>query len=369
MGSSVGIDGIGTHWYVATVTPLLPGECASVDSIQVTIQEAPLVSFSTSGEICDGLVQLTANVSNALPGEVFTYDWSSMALPDVQTVNLGPSTGPITYSLRVGSNLRTCVTNADTTFQVNEPIEIILTAGQACDDGQPIAITSQVNTTVTYDWSFNNTSLGLTTADIEVMDEGLYTLTASTDECVAEACWKIVRAPFTEGNLPTEVLICPDDPNPDVNSVLLDPGGNFITYEWVLNGGSAVTDPTFLADQEGTLEVTLTNGFNCVDFHTIPILENCIPRISAPNAFSPNGNAQNDFFSVFSAFVTDFEIFIYNRWGEIVFHSEDKDFGWDGKVNGSPAPVGTYAYVIRFSSEYDISGQTHEQRGGVTLLR
>ncbi|MCG8318023.1 MAG: PKD domain-containing protein [Cytophagales bacterium] len=369
IGATVGINQIGTHRYYVTVRDLVGGACDTTDSIDVTIQNPPVITFSTNGDICDGQVQLSANVQNALPGEVFSYDWSSTSFPDVQTINVGPSVDPVMHLVRVGSNLRTCIASADTTFKVNEPIEIILTPEQACDDGQPVTITAEVvQTNVTYTWAFNGGALGFTTPEIEAVDEGRYTVTVSNADCSSEESVDLIRAPFTQGDLPSEAIICPADPNPDVNSVLLDPGSGFMSYEWVFNG-STTTTPTFLATQEGIIEVSLTNSFNCTDRRRVDILEDCVPRLSAPNAFSPNGNDQNETFSVFTNFVTEFEIFIYNRWGELVFHSTDKDFQWDGSFGGKPAPIGTYAYVIRFKSEYDRTNRTLEQRGGVTLLR
>ena len=95
--------------------------------------------------------------------------------------------------------------------------------------------------------------------------------------------------------------------------------------------------------------------------------------ITAPNAFSPNGNSQNDEFFVFSTFVSDdFEILLYNRWGELVFQSDDKDFKWNGGYNNQASdilPGGTYVYVIKFVSEYQPERGIQEKRGGVVLLR
>ena len=368
-GATVGINALGINRYFVTVVDLNGNSCNTTDSIDVTIQEAPVITFSTTGDVCDGQVQLSANVQNALPGEVFSYDWSNTSFPDVQTINIGPSPTEITHMVRVGSNLRTCVSSADTTFQVNEPIEIVLDPEQACDDGQPVTITAEVaEPGVTYTWAFNGGALGFTTPEIEAVDEGLYTVTVSNAECSEDESINMIRAPFTPGDLPPEAVICPADPNPDANSVLLDPGSRFSSYEWIFNGGTATT-PTFLATEEGTIEVNLTNDFNCTDRRTVDIVEDCIPRLSAPNAFSPNGNAQNETFSVFTTFVTEFEIFIYNRWGELVYHSTDKNFQWDGSFGGKPAPIGTYAYVIRFKSEFDRTNRTLEQRGGVSLIR
>ena len=56
-------------------------------------------------------------------------------------------------------------------------------------------------------------------------------------------------------------------------------------------------------------------------------------KISAPNAFSPNGNSQNENFFVYpNLFIDHFEIFIYTRWGEQIYYSNDKNFIWDGTI-------------------------------------
>ena len=68
----------------------------------------------------------------------------------------------------------------------------------------------------------------------------------------------------------------------------------------------------------------------------------------------------------------DFEIFLYNRWGELVYQSNDKNFRWNGGYNNdasSPMPSGTYVYVIKFVSEYQPERGIQEKRGGVVLLR
>ena len=90
-----------------------------------------------------------------------------------------------------------------------------------------------------------------------------------------------------------------------------------------------------------------------------------------PTAFAPGRN--NPTFQVFpNEYVTGFEILIYNRWGELVhiYEGEAEQFAWGGLLdNGSDAPAGTYAYVMRYTSEFDPGRGVIEQRGGVVLLR
>ena len=63
---------------------------------------------------------------------------------------------------------------------------------------------------------------------------------------------------------------------------------------------------------------------------------------------------------------------IYNRWGELVFESKDKNFKWNGGYNnnaGQPLPGGTYAYVFKYESSFRPDKGLQEQRGGVVLIR
>jgi gliding motility-associated-like protein len=90
------------------------------------------------------------------------------------------------------------------------------------------------------------------------------------------------------------------------------------------------------------------------------------PAVYVPTAFTPNGDGTNDVFIAKSRFVKTLEMTIYNRWGEPVFKTTDLKTGWDGKVNGTDAPVGTYAYVINVEGN---KGESSTERGSISLIR
>lgn len=69
--------------------------------------------------------------------------------------------------------------------------------------------------------------------------------------------------------------------------------------------------------------------------------------LAVPNAFTPNNDGQNDEFRVAYRSLREFHIWVYNRWGKLVYESVDPAKGWDGTINGRPAAVGAYYYVIR----------------------
>jgi len=91
------------------------------------------------------------------------------------------------------------------------------------------------------------------------------------------------------------------------------------------------------------------------------------------NSFSPNGDNINDYFYIqgeVNALVQD--LFIYDRWGEMVFSSEDRFFQWNGGYNNDisrPLPPGTYSYVVQYIGSYRKNEGVKEKRGGVALIR
>jgi gliding motility-associated-like protein len=88
--------------------------------------------------------------------------------------------------------------------------------------------------------------------------------------------------------------------------------------------------------------------------------------IVAPNAFSPNGDGQNDFFTITLRNILKFDIMIYDRWGNLLYQSQDPGFKWDGTVNNIPLPEGVYVYVITALSTLD---DNMELNGSITLVR
>ena len=90
------------------------------------------------------------------------------------------------------------------------------------------------------------------------------------------------------------------------------------------------------------------------------------PKLSYPTAFTPNGDGLNDRFIVFGQFINSFRMSIFNRWGELVFTTEDMNQGWDGTRDGKQMPEGSYAFRADL---IDNLGRTFNETGGVLLLR
>ncbi|HET8572352.1 MAG TPA: gliding motility-associated C-terminal domain-containing protein [Edaphocola sp.] len=86
-----------------------------------------------------------------------------------------------------------------------------------------------------------------------------------------------------------------------------------------------------------------------------------------PNAFTPNNDGKNDIFKIrnFSnQKLLEFKVF--NRWGTILFHTQDPKDGWDGTFKNNPQPIGVYGYVIRIAYPDNI---VETYKGTITLIR
>jgi gliding motility-associated-like protein len=87
-----------------------------------------------------------------------------------------------------------------------------------------------------------------------------------------------------------------------------------------------------------------------------------------PNAFTPNADGINDRFNGKGDEFSNYKMLIFDRWGELIFSTSDKDAGWDGRANGGNelAQIGVYIYKIALT---DFKGTNHQYEGSVTLVR
>jgi gliding motility-associated-like protein len=89
-------------------------------------------------------------------------------------------------------------------------------------------------------------------------------------------------------------------------------------------------------------------------------------RLILPNAFSPNQDGLNDTFGVFGTFITTYQLQIFNRWGELIYFTDNINDRWDGRFKGAEVGAGQYAYAIEAQ---DTQGQRIRRRGILTIIK
>jgi gliding motility-associated-like protein len=308
----VNTDSVGVFTYaIQVIEPR--NECAGSDTIQITIRETPdvITDFTPPSDcgVSDASVAFDINSQGS-----FLYSFIN---PDTSLVDNidGPASGPTIGDLGIGTynlsveNLVTGCTFRESLFVEND-VPFDLTASNLPD----------CNTDV---------SLQLTLTGTQLPESANVYVTTATNDTL-----------FTQLNRRPPFLFSPN----------LENGEYFVTVTDALTGCAQV-------------DSVLVQPF-------IPGPGDCLPAILAPNAFSPNGNSANEeFFIIPNPYIGDFEIYIYTRWGELVYFSENINFRWDGTYENKVLPVGTYAYVIRFTSIEDPSIGEQIQYGSVTLVR
>lgn len=90
------------------------------------------------------------------------------------------------------------------------------------------------------------------------------------------------------------------------------------------------------------------------------------PNLFYPGSFTPNGDLLNDTFKVFGRYTSKVEFKIFNRWGELLFSTEDISQSWDGTFKGEKMPEGTYVFRAILT---DQTGKTYERAGTIVLLK
>jgi gliding motility-associated-like protein len=90
-------------------------------------------------------------------------------------------------------------------------------------------------------------------------------------------------------------------------------------------------------------------------------------KLFFPNAFSPNGDGENDVWKIYGDCIVEMEIKIFNRWGEVVYSSTSPDDIWDGMVRGKQAEAAVFYYIFNGSTT---DGEVFEGlKGTITLMK
>ncbi|TNE59026.1 MAG: PKD domain-containing protein [Bacteroidetes bacterium] len=152
----------------------------------------------------------------------------------------------------------------------------------------------------------------------------------------------------------------------------LSTGANRWNWTFDEYGTTTQQDPLFTFPDTGLMKVTLiaTHPEGCKDSLSKYLDFSPVITWYMPNAFTPNGDGQNDGFrgKGFLEGATAFQMTIWNRWGELVFETENPDDEWNGRQmnTGEMSPEGVYVYVVTFTGP---RGQKEEFKGYATLLR
>jgi gliding motility-associated-like protein len=143
-------------------------------------------------------------------------------------------------------------------------------------------------------------------------------------------------------------------------------------YSYYIIGGDTILGAlsSYSFTEEGTYDVTqvVVNAAGCEDSETQQVRVEYGTEYYIPTAFTPNNDGHNDVFKVEGSDVHQFNLIIFDRWGQEIFSTTDIEQGWDGRFSESaePAPEGVYIYRMEMRNK---ENHAIEERGSVTLFR
>ncbi|WP_106603096.1 T9SS type B sorting domain-containing protein [Chitinophaga ginsengisoli] len=190
-----------------------------------------------------------------------------------------------------------------------------------------------------------------------VRQTGYYWVQAKVGRCIDSDTIHVQFEDTLRTNLGADTLLC-------IGEVYnLHPDGAGMQYKW--QDSSSL--PLFPVTQAGHYAIVATNSCGqSIDEVDITFQE-CGCQVYLPTAFTPNADGLNDYFRPkFRCAIADFELVLFNRWGQRIYYTTDPGVGWKGTWDKGRVPVGTYVWVM----DYKIvaTGEKVKKTGSVTVI-
>jgi gliding motility-associated-like protein len=209
--------------------------------------------------------------------------------------------------------------------------------------------------------------------DLGYFDTGVYTVSlqvTSANGCVSDTSYENYMVEY-----PKPVALFSVDPE---RTEILFPKFNITDlstpnvvdwyYTWGDNGTSTIQHPSHVYQDTGSYNIVqyVTTQFGCMDTAEFTVIVDPDFRFYIPSAFTPDADDINDEFFGSGIGIKEYKMRIYDRWGELIFESNEHDYHWDGTYRGEQVQKGVYVYHFQL---LDVKGEPHVYRGGVTLFR
>ena len=360
------------------------GECG--DSLEVFVNIFPEIraDFDYEYDTCRAGPVAFTDLSESDAGPIRVWEWNfgdgnGSSEPDPNHLFMTAGNFPVNLRVRDRNFCEASVTKNVPYFPIPP---ILLSAPEPVSICQPALVlfdnlSPPINNSYKIEWDFGdgNTSTALAPSHL-YNSPGFYSVgvkVTSPVGCYADSVyrnWVEVKTSPTAGFDfdPKEV----DQLHPTVN--FFDESFGAVRWFWDFGGlGSSIQpNPVFAFPDTGqhVIRQIVAHYSGCLDTAETIIDVRPIVTYFLPNAFTPNADATNDRFMGIGILdgMRDFEIGIWNRWGEQVFASNDPETGWNGRKynDGQPAPNGVYVYVVKYRGP---RGENYLHKGTVVLVR
>lgn len=356
----------GTHQLIGRSSDPNLSLCARTRTFDVTINEPIEFDVIIEQVDCFGNQFITADLFGRDPNSVIVRWYSeSGVILGRQQVFRPPSPG--VFLLEVQPRASSRCELEPISFEVTVPqreTEVTLDGSPYCE-GDPFttltmtAANSDIVKTIEWfkvddqgeqEWlsDFEDQS------SIDVIDEGVYEVVVRNPiGCrLGGALFEVKKAAALQIELEESYRICSEE---NLFAILYP--GEFSQVEWYLDGNLLSNESRFKIDAPGSYELRITNEEGCSQVKNFEIIEDCVLMIRHPDAMIL-GDPSRDFRVYANDDIDEVEVFIYQRTGELIFHSVKATTNpnlpvitWDGQLNGKSVSVGTYPVLIHYKSQ------------------
>ncbi|MDB4516742.1 gliding motility-associated C-terminal domain-containing protein [Crocinitomicaceae bacterium] len=355
-------------------------------SVDVSVNPPISGNIALPATICPGFSSSIDASALGGDGGPYTFTWSTGQVntsAGTDVINVSPLvTTTYTVTITDGCESTPLILTTDVIVApVPEPSYLILNEDQ-CEPGIfEITNTTDPNLSASIVWVVNGDEVFIDQETIitQSYNAGSYDLemtVTSVDGCVTTTLFDDV---LTVAPSPTAgFTFSPSPPTMFNTHVLFNNSSlNATTYQWYFEEGSPASSTTenpttiFPDGQIGTYDVMLiaTSDLGCMDTAILEVQVYPEVILYAPNTFTPDGDEFNQTWEVFieGVDIYDFELSIFNRWGQVVWQNNDPNQGWDGNFNGKPVQDGTYTWFI--TTRDLLNDAKYEFQGHVNVIR
>jgi gliding motility-associated-like protein len=362
--------------YTVTVTD--PNNCSYSGVTTVIVNPGPMPNIVTNSPICvNDILSLSGTGGN-------TYFWngpngfSSVSQTPTVVANSVAYSG--TYSLSI-ADINGCTGTTQVNVIVNpSPTASIMESNNTGCSPVCTSFTVSGNGIVSANWTMGDGSydIGISPSPRCYSTPGIYTVgvvASDVNGCTGSNTNTVEVYPIPVADFnhaPIKPILNIDQ---EVTFTDASWGANIVSWNWYFMNTAQYTsilqNPTFMYTEPGTYAVALVvkSDKGCSDTLVRPLVVGEDYGIYVPNAFTPNADGINDIFQPKGFGIVKYEINVFDRWGEKVFHTKDFNEGWNGTFQGRGSKLleeGTYTWLINLTNVF---GKAHELKGHVILMK
>jgi gliding motility-associated-like protein len=366
------------YYYTLTGRDYVSG-CVSRDSLTIEAKAIPVAIFSEPAAQCFNGNSFDFSATTTISGSMYVWNFGQHANPSTSVFQMQNGVHyqqPGIFPLLLVTNNNGCVDSAVADVRVVEEPVIQLHVLEVGCPPLVMDFNSLVLPAVphTYEWTFSDNSTSSDSTPTHTFtDPGVYSVELTVSD--ADGCKD--RQKIVNG---ITVLPKPDskfavEPNvasivdPHFSYVNLSQNGFMVNWDFGDNSFSSDSNTSHTYRDTGLFFVSLVmkNTFGCTDTTLMPVRVEPYFTFYVPNSFTPNGDGVNDNFRGLGLYFKEYEMRIYNRWGKVIYVTNDYDRPWDGKGDlSNPSQNEVYDYLIVVK---DMEDKDHKYIGHVSLVR